>query len=71
MKSKKDNVSPFKPGDVVVYKSGGPFMIVMMVREWIHCDWFDTTGVFRSGAFHPSLLSVVPPLPISHSKSRL
>ncbi len=48
---------PFKEGDVVVLKSGGPLMTVLRVARDIHtneavvCCWFDDTKALRSGTF--------------------
>ena len=46
----------FAYGDAVVFKSGGPTMTVVLVRDLIHVDWFTKNGESRTGAFEPSLL---------------
>lgn len=47
----------WKPGDVVVLKSGGPQMTVKSL--WhdgsVHCDWFDGTKLM-TGHFAPESL---------------
>jgi uncharacterized protein YodC (DUF2158 family) len=36
------SIAPFKPGDTVRLKSGGPAMTVKAVEgAWVSCDWFD------------------------------
>lgn len=47
----------FKPGDVVVLKSGGPRMTVSSLdgnRVW--CVWFDGAGVPQGKAFDSAVL---------------
>ena len=40
--------NPFKPGDVVQLKSGGPSMTVtMVVGIDTHCAWFSLSAVIR------------------------
>jgi len=60
---RKENLMPdqFKPGDVVMLKSGGPKMTVNAVGEQfggairVWCDWFDGTKKL-SGNFEPNSL---------------
>ncbi|PZU29860.1 MAG: DUF2158 domain-containing protein [Stenotrophomonas sp.] len=47
----------FKPGDVVVLRSGGPKMTVSSLegsRVW--CVWFDAAGVPQSKVFERAIL---------------
>jgi uncharacterized protein YodC (DUF2158 family) len=46
----------FKFGDVVTFKSGGPNMVVTIVSDWIHCDWFDAVGIYHNATFPPAIL---------------
>jgi uncharacterized protein YodC (DUF2158 family) len=48
---------PFKVGDRVRLKSGGPLMTVMMVEKTQYkCDWFDEAGHALRGWFDEPLL---------------
>ena len=36
------SIAPFKPGDTVRLKSGGPAMTVKAIEgDWVSCDWFE------------------------------
>ena len=49
----------FKPGDVVVLKSGGPHMTVVSLEGGgCNCEWFDQSGR-QSGNFLPATLEEV------------
>lgn len=48
----------FKPGDVVVLKSGGPSMTVESIEEdgGVSCCWFDEHGKEDTSVFSPAML---------------
>ena len=50
---------PFKLGDVVQLKSGGPPMSVDFIGERIVCCWFDLTNVCQQKTFPPEVLVLV------------
>ena len=52
----------WKPGDVVVLKSGGPTMTVANVRQdgKVVCEWFDDNKP-QGRAFDPDVLEPPPP----------
>jgi len=52
--------APFKEGDTVQLKSGGPVMTVATIQSGVYmgveqhtvtCQWFDTSGVLKAGKF--------------------
>jgi uncharacterized protein YodC (DUF2158 family) len=49
---------PFKPGDTVKQKSGGPLMIVVKIGPGndpdVTCEWCDSKGAAKSKAFGAS-----------------
>jgi len=55
----------FAPGDIVRVKSGGPDMVVEVVKDGtVWCVWFVGTGASRkrdSGGFQPVTLEKVDP----------
>ena len=58
---------PFKPGDVVYLKSGGPKMTVKEFDQKVNeviCEWFNENDLKERG-FHPDTLKMYttpPPL---------
>lgn len=48
---------PFKVGDVVSIKSGGPAMTVRwLIPEGVECIWFPSADVLESECFPPECL---------------
>ena len=56
-------MTEFKPGDVVMLKSGGPKMTVDQIgdsasnREMVWCDWFEGNKKFND-SFPPTSLKI-------------
>lgn len=56
-------IAPFKPGDIVVVRSGGPKMTVSQCAEdglgkmKVWCEWFEGTKQM-SGTFSPAVLKL-------------
>lgn len=49
----------FKPGEVVVLKSGGPLMTVKFHEEYrVACTWFDSKGQLQVNEFGPEQLEL-------------
>ncbi len=49
----------FKPGDVVILKSGGEKMTVDAISEFtglVQCSWFDSKKKFQRQQFQPTSL---------------
>jgi uncharacterized protein YodC (DUF2158 family) len=46
-------MSDFKPGDVVQLKSGGPVMTIKFIDEDgdVFCEWFDKKDELKAGRF--------------------
>lgn len=59
----KKGVDEFKPGDVVILKSGGPKMTVRHIEEHgytkghVQCTWFDGSS-FRVDSFQPTSIMI-------------
>ena len=58
------NAETFKPGDIVMLKSGGPHMTVSWCQEEFgsvraFCEWFDDKHALKSGKFAPASLELV------------
>lgn len=58
-----DTKAPFKPGDLVVLKSGGPEMTVKQLNsEDVICQWFAGKKL-EQGRFNEDSLIKSPPKP--------
>lgn len=56
------NECPFKPGDVVRLKSGGPPLAVASLTDGgVLCCWFDGTGRAQEMRFRACLLEALGP----------
>jgi len=57
----------FKPGDVVVLRSGGPSMTVECIEEdgRVSCRWFDDQGKQAASVFSPAMLRLEEGLTIA------
>ena len=58
---------PFKPGDIVILKSGGPFMTVISTDNGkVKCTWFDEKNTNYEKEFDEACIEAsdgMPPPP--------
>lgn len=53
------NAEPFKIGDTVMLRSGGPLMTVTNIIDWlVMVTWFEGNNVFNN-SFHKDALRVI------------
>jgi len=62
--------NPFKPGDVVQLKSGGPPMTVtMVVGPDTYCMWFSLAAVIQQlSSFSSPMTATIPFRALDHAK---
>jgi uncharacterized protein YodC (DUF2158 family) len=65
--SSSSSAVPFRVGDVVMLKSGGPRMTTTYVGpvafsegDWVVCQWFDEYGELRQDIFEPERVRLEP-----------